>query len=179
METYPLWPTTSWAKSDSLQDKRSRDIMEYLSPYLTTNATTRVNLVYDASLRMMQKYFDLGIKFKHIDPQLYQLWHVLHHRRCSKLYQMEVRLFQQKLSMNGSYGIQVNNLKNVRKKYFTRNIMNLNASIMPATNAGFTIDVFQLLYRSDTGLCRGQWFSVWCSKRRYESLPPLPDDGQN
>ena len=56
------------SKSDSLQDKRSRDIMEYLSPYLTTNATTRVNLAYDASLRMMQKYFDLGIKFKHIDP---------------------------------------------------------------------------------------------------------------
>ncbi|MFN8319583.1 MAG: hypothetical protein U0V54_09215 [Saprospiraceae bacterium] len=130
------------SKSDSLQDKRSRDIMEYLSPYLTTNATTRVNLAYDASLRMMQKYFDLGIKFKHIDPNYTSFgMHYIIDDVQNYTVNGGVRLFQQKLSMNGSYGIQVNNLKNVRKNTSTRNIMNLNASIMPATNAGL-----QLMY---------------------------------
>lgn len=130
------------SKSDSLQDKRSRDIMEYLGPYLTTNATTRVNLAYDASLRMMQKYFDLGIKFKHIDPNYTSFgMHYIIDDVQNYTINGGLRLFQQKLSFNGSYGIQVNNLKNIRKNTSTRNIMNLNASIMPATNAGL-----QLMY---------------------------------
>lgn len=128
------------SKTDSLQDKRSRDIMEYLSPYLTTNATTRVNLAYDASLRMMQKYFDLGIKFKHIDPNYTSFgMHYIIDDVQNYTVNGGVRLFQQKFSFNGSYGIQVNNLKNVRKNTSTRNIMNLNASIMPSTNAGLQI----------------------------------------
>ena len=130
------------SKSDSLQDKRSKDIKEYLSPYLTTNATTRANLAYDASLRIMQKTFDLGFKFKHIDPNYTSFgMHYIIDDVQNYTVNGGLRLFQQKFVFNGSYGIQTNNLKNVRKNTSTRNIMHLSASIMPFTSGGL-----QLMY---------------------------------
>ncbi|MBL0081857.1 MAG: hypothetical protein IPP37_05265 [Saprospiraceae bacterium] len=52
-----------------------------------------------------------------------------------------LRLFDQKFTFQGSYGIQLNNVKNVRKNTSTRNIMHLNASILPIKNGGL-----QLMY---------------------------------
>lgn len=129
-------------RTDTLQDKRSQDVMRLLDAYLTTNATTRVNLAYDASLRMMQKTFDLGFRFKHIDPN-YTSFGVHYVIDDVRNYTVNggLRLFDQKFTFQGSYGIQLNNVKNVRKNTSTRNIMHLNANIMPIKNGGL-----QLMY---------------------------------
>lgn len=129
-------------RTDTLQDKRSQDVMRVLHPYLTTNATTRVNLAYDASFRMMQKTFDLGFKFKHIDPNYssFGMHYVIDDVRNYTV-NGGLRLFDQKFTFQGSYGIQLNNVKNVRKNTSTRNIMHLNASILPIKNGGL-----QLMY---------------------------------
>ncbi|MBK8955062.1 MAG: hypothetical protein IPM34_05840 [Saprospiraceae bacterium] len=125
------------AREDSVQDQRSRDIQDFVDPFITTNNTTRAHLAYEANLQYNHSAFNFGIHHKHIDPNYKSLgMHYILDDLESYTLQAGIRLNKNKINISGNYGLQKNNLNNIHRNTSKRNIYSVNAMLLFGKTAG-------------------------------------------
>ncbi len=80
-----------------------------------SNLSSRANLAGDAELSMKLKLFSLGLRYKRIDP-LYNSLGAYYFYNDFENYTINssIKLFKSKIRLKGSYGVQRNNLSNLR-----------------------------------------------------------------
>lgn len=130
--------TSNQAKDEnSLQGDDIRNVRKVLGPFITINATTRTNMAGEASLQWQDRYFNIGVQYQRVDP-LYQSFGI--HYLLDDLENITlnggVRLYKSRLTFNGSFGLQHNNLKAIRKNTSQRIICQLNGNVVLGTHAG-------------------------------------------
>jgi len=136
------------AREDSLQDKRSRDIQIFVDPFMTTNNTTRANLAYDASLKYNHRFFNVGVVFKHIDPNYRSFgMHYIQDDVEDITLRIGLRVWKNKLVLNTVSGWQTSNLNSIRRNTSKKTILSANAMLAPHKNfalqgsfSNFTMD---------------------------------------
>ncbi|MBP9210106.1 MAG: hypothetical protein KBF37_07290 [Saprospiraceae bacterium] len=136
------------AREDSLQDKRSRDIQKFVDPFMTTNNTTRANLAYDASLQYNHRFINVGIVFKHIDPNYRSFgMHYIQDDVEDITLRLGLRAWKNKLVLNTVSGWQKSNLNSIRRNTSKKTILSANAMVAPHKNfalqgsfSNFTMD---------------------------------------
>lgn len=125
------------SRYDTIQDANSRKIIDIVDGFITTNNSTRSGLAYDASVNFRKKAFNLGVKYRQID-QNYKSFGM--HYTLDDIAQTTIngglRLFKSKLNLNGSYGVQRNNLHQIKRNTSLRKVYNISANVMITKTAG-------------------------------------------
>lgn len=128
------------ASDESIVEDLDEGLRKALNSLITVNSTTRANTAGEVSLTWYDKYFNLGIMYKRIDPNYasFGIHYVLDDLENYTL-NGGVRLLKSRVSINGNVGVQRNNLKNIRNNTTERVIYNINSSIILKSNAGVNL----------------------------------------
>ncbi len=128
------------ASDESIVEDLDEGLRKALNSLITVNSTTRANTAGEASLHWHDKFFNLGIMYKRIDPN-YASFGIHYVLDDLENYTINggVRLLKNRVSINGNVGVQRNNLKNIRNNTTERIIYNINSNIILKSNAGINL----------------------------------------
>lgn len=127
--------------SDTLEDDASQKLLDIASNFMTTNLTTRANLAGDASLQWLDRYFNIGVLYKRVDPeyQSFGIHYVLDDLESLTL-NGALRLYKSRVTLNGQFGIQHTNINNLRKNTSERIVYSVNANFLLKSAAGLSLN---------------------------------------
>lgn len=128
------------AREDTLQDDLSESIRKVVGSFITANNTTRANLAGEAGLQWQDKYFNIGVQYKRIDPN-YRSFGIHYILDDLENYTVNggLRLFKNRLNFNGNLGLQRNNLKHIRRNTSERLIYNISSNLILKSNGGLNL----------------------------------------
>lgn len=135
------------SRFDTIQDETSKKIIDIVDGFITTNNTTRSGLAYDGSINYKKRIFNIGVKYRQID-QNYKSFGM--HYTLDDITQTTIntglRLFKSKLNVNATYGVQRNNINQIKRNTSLRKVYNISTNIMISKTGGInaTISNFAL-----------------------------------
>ncbi len=135
------------SRFDTIQYETSKKIIDIVDGFITTNNTTRSGLAYDGSINYKKRIFNIGVKYRQID-QNYKSFGM--HYTLDDITQTTIntglRLFKSKLNVNATYGVQRNNINQIKRNTSLRKVYNISTNIMISKTGGInaTISNFAL-----------------------------------
>jgi len=125
------------SRFDTIQDETSKKIIDIVDGFITTNNTTRSGLAYDGSINYKKRIFNIGVKYRQID-QNYKSFGM--HYTLDDITQTTIntglRLFKSKLNVNATYGVQRNNINQIKRNTSLRKVYNISTNIMISKTGG-------------------------------------------
>ena len=111
---------------------REQKYYDWGSKIMTINNSTRVNFAGDASLQFNLGNYQIGAKYQYIDP-LYSSLGAYYFRDDNENYTIDggASLWQGKLSFNGSFGLQQNNVRGHRSLTSVQKIYDASINLIP------------------------------------------------
>jgi hypothetical protein len=115
-------------------------ILQSLSNVFTYNLTSKLQFAGDASINYRLKHFGTGIEYKRVSPGYQTLGTYYFQEDFQNItLKMNVSTPKNKIRLNGSGGIQTNNLNGLRESTRTRKILNTTLILSPWKSFNTTI----------------------------------------
>jgi hypothetical protein len=116
-------------------DAESSDILKSLENNFTVNLSSKLLFAGDAGIRLKLPNFTFGLEFKRVDP-LYRSLGAYYFQDDYQLYTflLNTKLLNGKIRLNGRFGIQENNIGNLRNFTNKRTIASASLTIAPTTS---------------------------------------------
>ncbi len=129
------------------------DELSRINSLIQPNITTRLSFAGDASLNYSHKGFSTGLKYRRIDP-FFQSFGInfLQNDVENYTFQLAAPLFKKKLRMNGTLGIQQDNLRNHKAFQSQRWIGSLAANYSPSKKASLLLRYSNYQHENQSGL---------------------------
>ena len=115
------------------------DIMKILKGFITENNTTQYTTAYSGALGFKDKHFGVKAQYKRVAPDFNSMGaYYLNNDFENYTLSANTSLFKQKLMLDGSFGMQQDNLRNTRDATSLRKIGSANLSYNPSQKYGMT-----------------------------------------
>ncbi|MCX6250840.1 MAG: hypothetical protein NTX61_08815 [Bacteroidetes bacterium] len=132
---FSLYTTDLGAKS--VLQENSSPILISLNKYLVVNASSEYYTAIRSSLQYQATNWSLRLEYKRIDPNYRSMGAYFFNNDVENLtINPSFTIFKRKISVNGSIGLQRDNLKRTKQATTLRTIGNVNLSFNPSSKFG-------------------------------------------
>ena len=134
-------------------DAKTEKYLKAGNKIMSINNSTRLSVAGDASLSLNLGNFRIGGRFQHIDPGYSSMGAYFFRDDNENLtLNSGFILFKGKLQLDGSYGLQQNNVRDQRSLKSSQIIYNGNINITPTNWGGINIQYFNFNMNQQSGL---------------------------
>lgn len=121
--------------------------------FLTPNSTSRFAFAGDAFARLRIQSFTIGIKYKRVEPFYRTLGSYYTRDDFQNItFNTSFSAFKRKVNLDGSFGVQQNNLYNTRLFTNLRKIASVNLNVRPSSLGGVNIQYSNYQQDQNPGL---------------------------
>lgn len=139
--------------NDTIDDEITKVLRYIAGRSFTQNITTKAAFAADFDVSWRYRGHNIGVKYKRIDPSYRSLGtHYLLNDLENYTIGAGTHMWRHKISFNGSYGFQRNNLNQLRRNTSLRKIYNIDISFNPVKNAGVILSYSNYNFNQRSGL---------------------------